>query len=192
MILGAAPADHLRGFAPTWPIRRRPQHATWRAMLRQRLLFPRASAAFVTDGGAAAPRESRTTRRSSLQFQHERGAEAPIENLGGRCSVGAHFSRAPARLCRLDGGGAAPRRSRTTRRSSLQFQHERGASAPIETPWRAERRRRPFFPCDSAALSAGWGRGFAPQKSDDTKVVPPVLLRARRGSAHRNTWRAMR
>ena len=129
-------------------------------MLRRRPLFPRASAAFVTDGGGAAPRESRTTRRSSLQCQHERGAEAPIENLGGRCSVGAHFSRAPARLCRLDGGGASPRRSRTTQprrwgeprkrleegpqgmrsgrrawqRSSLQFYYERGAEAPIETP----------------------------------------------------------
>ena len=47
-------------------------------------------------------------------------------------------------------------------------------------------RRRPLFPCDSAALSAGWGRGCAPQKSDDTEVAPPVLSRARRGSAQRN------
>ena len=43
-------------------------------------------------------------------------------------------------------------------------------------------RRRPFFPRDSVALSAGWVRGFAPQKSDDTEVGPPVLLRARRES----------
>ena len=91
----------------------------------------------------------------------------------GRCSVGAHFSRAPARPCRPDGGGATPRGSRTTRRSSLQFYHERGAAAPLEIPWRAMLRRRPFFSRASAALSAGWRRGYAPRKSDDTEVVPP-------------------
>ena len=47
-------------------------------------------------------------------------------------------------------------------------------------------RRRPFFSRASAALSAGWRRGYAPRKSDDTEVVPPVLSRARRGSAPRN------
>ena len=47
-------------------------------------------------------------------------------------------------------------------------------------------RRRPLLPRASAALSVIWGRGCAPQKSDDTEVVPPVLLRTRRVSAQRN------
>ena len=84
------------------------------------------------------------------------------------------------------GAGLHPRESRTTRRSSLQYHHERGAGAPVETPWRAMLRRRPFFPRASAALSGGWGRGCAPRESDDTEVVPPVSPRARRGSARRN------
>ena len=83
-------------------------------------------------GRGFAPRESDDTAVVPPIY-HERGAEAPIENLGGRCSVSAHFSRAPAWLCRTE-----------------------------------------------------WGRGCAPQKSDDTEVVPPVLLRARRVSAQRN------
>ena len=96
------------------------------------------------------------------------GRPEAVQTLGGRCSVGAHFSRAPARLFQPDGGGAAPRENRTTRRSSLQFYHERGAGAPIENPWRAMLRRRPLFPRASAALSAGWARRCAPRKSDDT------------------------
>ena len=47
-------------------------------------------------------------------------------------------------------------------------------------------RRRPLFPRASAALLVIWGRACAPQKSDDTEVVPPVLIRARRVSAQRN------
>jgi len=41
-------------------------------------------------------------------------------------------------------------------------------------------RRRPFFPRASAALSAGMGRGCAPQESDDTAVVPPKSPQATR------------
>ena len=62
---------------------------------------------------------------------------------------------------------------------------------PWHTAWRAMLRRRPLLPRASAALSVIWGRGCAPQKSDDTEVVPPVLLRARRVSAQRKPWRAM-
>ena len=71
----------------------------------------------------------------------------PAKPLGGRCSVGAHFpvrQRGPARS---DGGGAAPRENRTTRRSSLQFYYELGAGAP------------PAFDRVSTKLLAG-GAGF--------------------------------
>ena len=79
------------------------------------------------DGGGAAPRRSRTTRRSSLQYEHERGASAPSETLGGRCSVGAHFSRSPARLSQPDGGGAALRKNRTTQPPARRsYTSERG------------------------------------------------------------------
>ena len=47
-------------------------------------------------------------------------------------------------------------------------------------------RRRPFFPRASAALSAGWGRGFAPRKSDDTEVVPPRPTNAARERLSKN------
>ena len=155
-------------------------------MLRRRPFFSRASAALSAGWGrGCAPRESDDPEVVPPVSSRARRESAP-RNSGGRCSVGAHFSRAPARHCQADGGGAAPRRSRTTRRSSLQFYHDRGAGAPVEIPWRAMLRRRPFFPRDSAALSFGMGRGCAPRKSDDTEVVPPVLPRARRGSAPRN------
>ena len=97
-------------------------------------------------------------------FTTNAARQRPAKSLGGRCSVGAHFSRAPARPSRLDGGGAAPRRNRTTRRSSLQFHHKRGAGAPLEIPWRAVLRRRPLFPRDDAALSAGLGAGLRPAR----------------------------
>ena len=56
----------------------------------------------------------------------------------------------------------------------------------LSKTWRAMLRRRPLFPRASVALSDGWGRGCAQRESDDTEVVPPVLLRARRVSAYRN------
>ena len=85
-------------------------------------------------GRGFAPRESDDTAVVPPIY-HERGAEAPIENLGGRCSVGAHFSRAPARPFQPDGGGASPRENRTTRRSSLQGHRRlRSASSPAPPP----------------------------------------------------------
>ena len=159
---------------------------SWRALLRQRRLSPRASAALSSKSiGPSNEKKSDDTEVVPPVLSRTRRGSA-YRKPGGRCSVGAHFSRAPAWLCRTDGGGAAPSESRTTRRSSLQFCYERGASAPIEIPWRAMLRRRPLLPRASAALSVIWGRGCAPQKSDDTEVVPPVLLRTRRVSAQRN------
>jgi len=101
--------------------------------------------------------------------------------LGGRCSVGAHFSRAPAWPCQADGGGAAPRESRTTRRSSLQFYHERGAEAPLETLGGRCSVGAHFSRAPARHYRPEWGRGCAPQMSDDTAVVPPVYQRTRRG-----------
>ena len=152
-------------------------------MLRRRPIFPARQRGLVAWMGAGL-RTAEVGRHGGRpsSFTTCAARQRPAKPLGGRCCVGAHFSRATARPCRLDGGGAAPRESRTTRRSSLQFCDERGAGAPSEIPWRAVLRRRPFFPRASAALSAGWGRGCAPRKSDDTEVIPPVLLRARRGS----------
>ena len=102
----------------------------WRAMLRQRPFFPRASVA-LSDGMGAGLRPAEVGRHGGRpsSFITSAARQRPAKSLGGRCSVGAHFSRAPARLYRRDGGGAAPRRSRTTRRSSLQFCYERGAGA---------------------------------------------------------------
>ena len=53
--------------------------------------------------------------------------ERPSKTLGGRCSVGAHFSRAPARPCQPDGRGAAPRENRTTQPPARRsYASERG------------------------------------------------------------------
>ncbi len=86
----------------------------------------------------ARPCKNRTTRRSSLQkcTIAERGATAPFENLGGRCSVGAHIFRAPARPFGAEWGGAAHRKNRTTRRSSLQY-HRRLRPAIVTSKRRA-------------------------------------------------------
>ena len=46
--------------------------------------------------------------------------QRPSKSLGGRCSVGAHFSRVTARPCPSEWGRTSPRKNRTTRRSSLQ------------------------------------------------------------------------
>ena len=120
---------------------------SWRALLRQRRLSPRASAALSSKSiGPSNEKKSDDTEVIPPVLSRTRRGSA-YRKPGGRCSVGAHFSRAPARLCRTDGGGAAPRESRTTRRSSLQFYHERGAAAP------------PAFDRVSTELLAG-GAGF--------------------------------
>ena len=116
------------------------------------------------DGGGAAPRRSRTTRRSSLQYEHERGASAPSETLGGRCSVGAHFSRSPARLSQPDGGGAALRKNRTTRPPARRsYASERGhpskfTAFPSSFPLSFEGL---VFRAGGVTGWCGWCRGFA-------------------------------
>ena len=175
-----APIENLEGDAPSAPI------------------FPARQRGFVgrNEAGLRPARVGRHGGRPSNIPRTRRGSA--YRKPGGRCSVSAHFSRAPARPCRTEWGGASPRISRTTQprrwgaprkrleegpqgmrsgrrawqRSSLQYTTN-AARERLSKTWRALLRRRPFFPRDSVALSAGWGRGFAPHKSDDTALVPP-------------------
>ena len=98
----------------------------WRPMLRRRLLFPCTSAALSAGMRRADPLKNRTTRRSSLQCRRGRPGRAS-RNPWRRCSVGAHFSRAPARPYLHEWGGAAPRRNRTT-----QPRHREVPRKPME------------------------------------------------------------
>ena len=83
---------------------------------------------------------------------------------GFPCTGADPFDRngAGLRPARVGRHGGRPSNIPRTRRGSA-----------YRKPWRAILRQRPFFPRASVALSDGWGRGFAPRKSDDTEVVPP-------------------
>ena len=100
---------------------------------------------------------------------------------------------ASARLCQPDGGGAAPRRSRTTRRSSLQYEHERGASAPSETLG-GDAPSAPTSPARQRGFLSRMGAGLRSAKIgrhslrlvDPTprrEVIPPSSRRFRRPSS---------
>jgi hypothetical protein len=126
----------------------------WRALLRQRRGFPRAGADLVDRNGAGLrpAKIGRHGGRPSNILRTRRGSA--YRKPGGRCSVSAHFSRAQARLCRTDGGGASPRISRTTRRSSLQGHRRlRSASSPAPPPSTASLRL--LHPSD---FSSSYGR----------------------------------
>ncbi len=91
-----APIENLEGDAPSAPI------------------FPARQRGFVgrNEAGLRPAKVGRHGGRPSNIPRTRRGSA--YRKPGGRCSVGAHFSRAPARLCRTDGCGASPRISRTT------------------------------------------------------------------------------
>jgi hypothetical protein len=64
-------------------------------------VFPARQRGIVCGNGAGLrlAKMGRHGGRPSEKCHTERKAIAPFENLGGRCSVGAHFSRATARPC---------------------------------------------------------------------------------------------
>ena len=156
-------------------------------MLRRRPFFPRASAAFVTDEGrGCAPQESDDTEVIPPVSPRTRRESAHRNPWRAMLRRRPFFPRASAAFV-TDGGGAAPRESRTTRRSSLQYHNEHGAEAPIETPWRAMLRRRPFFP-RQRGFRDGWGAGLRPRESRTTRRSSLQSHQTRRGSAYRNPW----
>ena len=157
------------------------------------VIFPRANAGRVFQewGRGCAPRESDDTavvppvspraRRGSAKRNPLEG-DAPSEPIfparqrGSVGRMGAGLR--PAEVGRHGG-----------RPSSFTTSAARKRQAP---PLEGDAPSAPIIPARPRGFRDGRGRGCAPRESDDTEVVPPVLLRARRGSAHRNTWRAMR
>ena len=79
---GSAQRNPLEGDAPSAPT------------------FPARQRGFVGDMGAGLrPAEVGRHGGRPSSFDTSAARQRPAKSLGGRCSVGAHFSRAPARLC---------------------------------------------------------------------------------------------
>ena len=108
-------------------------------------------------------------RGAAPSGSHIYGEAALVWESYSNSQTGSRTHQHPADgASHLNLGTAAARHPYHLERRGRRTRNLRGSA--LRNPWRAMLRRRPLFPRASAALSAGMGRGCAPQESDDTEV----------------------